>query len=75
LISYIHIYNTIKQKKLLKKIINSKDIYQEYKAQANLLDYTSEIKLEQFILQYQRLASIFNMYAYNLVNFYKNYLK
>ena len=48
---YFIIYDAIKNKEDLKQIMSSNNILEEYKAQANLLEYTSSINIEKMITE------------------------
>ena len=48
---YFIIYEAVKNKEELKAIISSDSVLQEYKSQASLLEYTSNINIEQLVSQ------------------------
>ena len=68
---YFIIYEAIKNKQELKKIINSDSILEEYKAQAKLLDYTWEINIERMITQLDFMLKQLSL----LEKFYSKYKK
>jgi len=72
---YFIIYDAVKNKEELKEIMNSNNILEEYKAQANLLEYTSSINIKKMITelnfmiqQLTILSNFFNKFKkeYNL---------
>ncbi len=58
---YFIIYDAIKNKEDLKNIMKSNNILEEYKAQANLLEYTSSINIKKMITQLNFLIQQLNI--------------
>ena len=72
---YFIIYDVVKNKEELKKMINSKNILAEYKAQASLLETTSTLNLERMINQFDFLVKQINIVASFYEKFLEEYLK
>jgi len=70
---YFIIYDAVKNKEDLKNIMQSNNILEEYKAQANLLEYTSSINIEKMINQVNFLISQLNTVAIFFEKFKKEY--
>jgi len=70
---YFIIYDAIKNKEDLKNIMQSNNILEEYKAQANLLEYTSSINIEKIINQVNFLISQLDTVAIFFEKFKKEY--
>jgi len=68
---YFIIYDAIKNKEDLKQIMNSNNILEEYKAQANLLEYTSSINIEKMITELDFLIKQLTI----LSNFFSKFKK
>ena len=67
---YFIVFEAVKNKQELKKMINSENILAEYKAQANLLETTSTINIEKMINQLDFLIKHINIVS----EFYKKFL-
>lgn len=67
---YFIVFEAVKNKQELKKMINSENILAEYKAQANLLETTSTINIEKMINQLDFLIKQINIVS----EFYKKFL-
>ena len=68
---YFIIYDAIKNKEDLKQIMSSNNILEEYKAQANLLEYTSSINIEKMITELDFLIKQLTI----LSNFFSKFKK
>jgi len=72
---YFIIYDAIKNKEELKKMIKSENMLAEYKAQASLLETTSTLNLERMINQFDFLVKQINIVASFYEKFLENYIK
>jgi len=70
---YFIIYDAVKNKEELKQIISSENVLQEYKAQANLLEYTSSVNIEKMVSQMDFLISQLDTVAIFFNKFKKEY--
>jgi len=70
---YFIIYDTVKNKEDLKNIMQSNNILEEYKAQANLLEYTSSTNIEKMVNQINFLISQLDTVAIFFYKFKKEY--
>jgi hypothetical protein len=70
---YFIIYDAVKNKEELKKLISSKNILDEYKAQASLLEYTSSINIEKMVSQLDFLVKQISLVAEFFSRFKKEY--
>ncbi len=68
---YFIVYDAIKNKEDLKQIMSSNNILEEYKAQANLLEYTSSINIEKMITELDFLIKQLTI----LSNFFSKFKK
>lgn len=71
---YFIVFEAVKNKQELKKMINSENILAEYKAQANLLETTSTINIEKMINQLDFLIKQINIVSAFYKKFLDNYI-
>lgn len=70
---YFIIYDAVKNKEKLKKILETDNVLAEYKAQANLLEYTSSINIEKMISRLNFLIKQLNILSTFFSQFAKEF--
>lgn len=71
---YIVIINSLREKWKLNKLRNLPETFEEYKWVATLLENTLENNINEYILFYKKISTLFQIYSYKLIKLSQTFL-